>query len=282
MRHNPARRTESGGSASQNQSVDRALGLLELLAHLGEAGVTELAKELNVHKSTAFRLVVALENRQLVEQVTERGKYRLGFGIVRLAGAVAAHLDLPRESRPVCERLAAEVGETVNVAVLDAGAAINIIQAHGSAAVTARNWVGARTALHASSSGKVLLAWASEEELAAVLANKLQRYTKHTITSEAALRAELKRARARGWASTSEELETGLNSLAAPIRGGGGYVVAAVSIAGPSYRLTVDSFNTVAGKLVPGAQQISSRIGYFAQAERQPNAASCRYRRDGR
>ena len=270
MSHNPVRRTDLGGPPSQVQSVDRALGLLELLARLGEAGVTELARELKVHKSTAFRLVVALENRQLVEQVAERGKYRLGFGIVRLAGAVSAHLDLPRESRPVCERLAAEVGETVNVAVLDAGAAINIIQAHGSAAVTARNWVGARTALHASSSGKALLAWASEEELAGVLANKLQRYTKHTITSEDALRVDLKTARERGWASTNEELEVGLNSLAAPIRGGGGYVVAAVSIAGPSYRLTVDSFNAIAGKLVPGAQQISSRIGYFAPVETQP------------
>jgi DNA-binding IclR family transcriptional regulator len=267
MRHNPARQTESGGPASQIQSVDRALGLLELLARLGEAGVTELAKELNVHKSTAFRLVIALENRQFVEQVSERGKYRLGFGIVRLAGAVSAHIDLPRASRPVCERLATEVGETVNVAVLDGGAAVNIMQAHGSAAVTARNWVGARTALHASSSGKVLLAWASEEESASVLANKLRQYTKHTITSEDALRAELATTRARGWASTNEELEVGLNSLAAPIRGGGGSVVAAVSIAGPSYRLTVDSFNTVAGHLVPGAHEISSRIGYFPQAE---------------
>jgi len=267
MGHKPARRIGSDGPASHVQSVDRALGLLELLANRGEAGVTELAKELNVHKSTAFRLVVALENRQLVEQVGERGKYRLGFGIVRLAGAVAAHLDLPKESRPVCERLAAEVGETVNVAVLDAGAAINIIQAHGSATVTARNWVGARTALHASSSGKVLLAWARQEESAAVLANELQRYTKHTITSETALRAELETARARGWASTREELEIGLNSLAAPIRGGSGIVVAAVSIAGPSYRLTVDSFNAIAGKLVPGAREISSRIGYFGPAE---------------
>ena len=267
MGHRPARRIGSDGPASQVQSVDRALSLLELLANLGEAGVTELAKALKVHKSTVFRLVVALENRQLVEQVAERGKYRLGFGIVRLAGAVAAHLDLPRESRPVCERLAAEVGETVNVAVLDAGAAINIIQAHGSATVTARNWVGARTALHASSSGKVLLAWARQEESAAVLANELRRYTKHTITSEIALRAELEMARARGWASTREELEIGLNSLAAPIRGGSGIVVAAVSIAGPSYRLTVDSFNAIAGKLVPGAREISSRIGYFGPAE---------------
>ncbi|MBA3251487.1 MAG: helix-turn-helix domain-containing protein, partial [Geodermatophilaceae bacterium] len=76
------------------QSVDRAVSVLEILASTGEAGVTEIAAELGVHKSTAFRLVAALENRGLVEQNSERGKYRLGVGILRLAGATAARLDI--------------------------------------------------------------------------------------------------------------------------------------------------------------------------------------------
>src|SRR6267142_1850690 len=95
----PGRRGDAEGSTTQVQSVDRALTILEYLAEHGSSGVTEIAKSLDVHKSTAFRLVVALENRQLVEQVEERGKYRFGFGIVRLACAVSAHLDLPRERR---------------------------------------------------------------------------------------------------------------------------------------------------------------------------------------
>ena len=246
----------------QVQSVDRALAILDLLARRGEAGVTEIAAELDVHKSTAFRLVGALENRQLVEQVSDRGKYRLGFGIIRLAGATAATLDLPREGQAVCERLALELDETVNLAILDTGAATNITQSYGSAAVTTRNWIGQRTPLHATSSGKILLAWATEEVLEAAL-DTLERYTPNTITSRAKLLAELKLTRDRGWSSTNEELEIGLNAVAAPIRGADGTVVAAISISGPAYRLTVDSFPSVTEKLRAGADEISNRIGYF-------------------
>jgi DNA-binding IclR family transcriptional regulator len=248
--------------AVQVQSVDRALAILDLLARRGEAGVTEIAAELDVHKSTAFRLVGALENRQLVEQVSDRGKYRLGFGIIRLAGATTATLDLPREGQPVCERLAEELDETVNLAILDTGAATNITQSYGSAAVTARNWIGQRTPLHATSSGKVLLAWADEKVLEDAL-DTLERFTPNTITSRSKLLAELKLTRERGWASTNEELEIGLNAVAAPIRDAEGTVVAAVSVSGPAYRLTVDSFESVTKKLRAGADEISSRIGYF-------------------
>ncbi|MEV4311434.1 IclR family transcriptional regulator [Actinocrispum sp. NPDC049592] len=248
--------------AVQVQSVDRALAILDILALKGEAGVTEIAAELDVHKSTAFRLIGALENRRLVEQVAERGKYRLGFGIVRLAGATTARLDLPRESQPVCERLAMELDETVNVAIMDSGQATNIIQVYGTAAVTTRNWIGQRTPLHATSSGKVLLAWAAEEDLETAM-DTLERYTPNTITSRSKLLAELEAIRANGWGSTAEELEIGLNAIAAPIRDGSGEVIAAVSVSGPAYRLGVDSYPDVAEKLCAGAAEISSRVGYF-------------------
>ncbi|HET6504249.1 MAG TPA: IclR family transcriptional regulator [Amycolatopsis sp.] len=253
----------AGGAVVQVQSVDRALAILDILARRGEAGVTEIAAELDVHKSTAFRLVGALESHQLVEQVTDRGKYRLGFGIVRLAGATTATLDLPRESQPVCERLAAEFDETVNVAVMDDGQATNITQAYGTAAVTARNWIGQRTPLHATSSGKVLLAWAAEAEREAAL-DTLERFTPNTITSRSKLLTELRRIKQRGWGWTEEELEVGLNAIAAPVRGQDGDVVAAVSVSGPAYRLAMESSPRIAAALVAGADEISARIGYIA------------------
>ena len=251
------------GPATPVQSVDRALTILQLLAESGELGVTEIAGRLDVHKSTAFRLLGSLEQHRLVEQLGERGKYRLGFGIVRLAGATTARLDLAREGGPVCRRLAGEINETVNIAVMDAGAAVNITQEQGSAAVTAQNWIGQRTPLHATSSGKVLLAWADADALAAVLKAGLERRTPATITDPAALRAELDRIRQRGWACTVEELETGLYSVAAPIRGADGSVVAALSASGPSYRLGTESFPKMAKKLQAGADEISSQLGYY-------------------
>src|SRR3712207_2223746 len=128
-----------GGNGARNsvaavQSVDRALSVLEILAAHGEAGVTEVAAELGVHKSTAFRLVGVLESRGFVEQLADRGKYRLGFGVVRLAGAAAAQLDIAREGRPICDALAADLEETVNIAILDGDRAVNVSQARGPGA----------------------------------------------------------------------------------------------------------------------------------------------------
>src|SRR5688500_20094429 len=101
----------SNGDVAGVQSVDRALTILEQLARHGEAGVTEIAGELGVHKSTAFRLVATLEAHRLVEQTEDRGKYRLGVGLLRLAGATTARLDRVQEARPGCRQLAGGSGE---------------------------------------------------------------------------------------------------------------------------------------------------------------------------
>jgi DNA-binding IclR family transcriptional regulator len=252
------------GAASQAQSVDRALTILDILARHGELGVTDIAASIGVHKSTAFRLVSTLEQHRLVEQLSERGKYRLGFGIVRLAGATTARMNLAEESRPFCRQLAAEFNETVNIAVLDADAAVNIAQEQGTATVTAQNWIGKRTPLHATSSGKVLLAWAADAQLRRILEGTQDTFTPHTITSGAALRAELDRVRGQGWACTKEELEIGLNAVAAPIRGHDGTVLAAISISGPSYRLASASFPALAARLGSCAGEISAQLGYSA------------------
>ena len=173
----------------------------------------------------------------LVEQTTGRGKYRLGFGVVRLAGSAAAQLDLAQESQAACEELVAAVGETANVAILDEGWATNVSEVRGEAAVVSQSWVGRRTPLHATSSGKVLLAFQPKDDRERVLARPLEQFTTQTIVEPDLLRVELAQIRERGWASTCEELEVGLNAVAAPIRGADGTVVAAVSVSGPSYRL---------------------------------------------
>jgi len=250
---------------SQVQSVDRAIAILYLLAQRGGAGVTEVAGELGVHKSTAFRLIGALESGSLIEQDGERGKYRLGRGVLRLAAATAGGLELPTESRPVCRRLAADLGEAVNLAILDDGEATNILQEYGTSAITGRNWIGQRTPLHATASGKVLLAGMDTVALKEYLTSRLHRYTPQTVTRPTALEAELAQVREQGWASTTEEFEIGLNAVAAPVFGATGDVVGAVGTSGPSYRLTVESFPSVAERLVAGAAEISGRLGHFGR-----------------
>ncbi|MGI5269997.1 IclR family transcriptional regulator [Nonomuraea sp. CA-218870] len=243
-------------SNSSVQSVDRAIAILEILAREGATRVTDLASELEVHKSTASRLLGALEQGGLVEQTGDRGRYRLGVGVVRLAGAATNQLDLARESGPVCRRLAEEIGETVNVAVPRDGDAVNISQVRGPSAISGQSWVGARTPAHATSSGKVLMAFG-----ALAVPAELCRFTPLTITDER--RLGLEEIVRRGWAAAVEELEPGLNAVAAPIRNIDGAVVAAVSASGPSYRLTPQRLPEVGERLAGGAREISRRLGYY-------------------
>jgi DNA-binding IclR family transcriptional regulator len=247
--------------APQVQSVDRALAVLDLLATAGELGVTDLAAQLGVHRSTAFRLVSALESRDLVEQISDRGKYRLGVGILRLAAATTSRLELTREGREICERLARDAGETVHVAILDGDAAVNVLQELGGSSVTTQDWIGRRTPLHATSSGKVLLAWAPEAVLTGLLARPLEACTDRTRTDPAALAEELATVRVTGWGATEEELEPGLNGVSAPVRDSSGKVVGALSVSGPSYRLTRDERPALVSLLLDAAKEISTRLG---------------------
>ncbi|KUL20990.1 IclR family transcriptional regulator [Streptomyces regalis] len=262
---NYAADSETAGTAVNGvQSVDRAISVLEILAQRGEAGVSEVAAEIDVHKSTAFRLLGALEARGLVEQTAERGKYRLGFGVVRLAGAVTGRLDITQQGRPVCERLSEEIGETVNIAVLQEHYAVNLYQVRGPGAVGTHNWVGQLTPVYATSSGKILLAHLPAKERDAVLAaSTVQQLTPHTLTARTKLEKNLAEARERGYAVTLEELEIGLQALAAPIRSRDGEVIAALSASGPAYRFTEERIHEVAPMLISGADEISHRMGYL-------------------
>lgn len=250
------------GPSGAVQSVDRAVSVLEILARRGEAGVTEISEELGVHRSTAFRLLGVLENRGLVAQAGDRGKYHLGAGVLRLAGAAAVRLDVSQEAVPVCRDLADEVGETVNTAVLDEDAAVNIMQARGTAAVTAQDWLGRRTALHATSSGKVFLAHMTPARREEHLSRTLRRFTEHTVTDAALLRSELERVPEQGYAATREELELGLVAVAAPVRAHDGAVIAAVSVSGPVFRMTPERLPWVGARTAAAAGELSRRMGY--------------------
>lgn len=248
--------------AAAVQSVDRALLVLEILAKLGSAGVTEIAAELGVHKSTVSRVVAVLESRGFVEQLSERGKYQLGFSIVRLAGNTSARMDLAKHSQEICDRVALDTGETTNVAVLDGARIINVVESLGPAEIALRSWVGQSCPAHATSSGKVLLASLPIGDMHRLLGTRLDAHTPNTVTDISALDAELDEARRQGWASVCEELELGLTAVAAPVRDSAAKVIAALSISGPAYRLGPAQFEPVARIAIEAAEQISRRLGY--------------------
>jgi len=243
------------------QSVDRAITILETMARVGDAGVSEVARELGVHKSTAFRLLATLAARGLVEQSEDRGKYRIGLGLVRIAGTSAARTDVVQAAREVGKQLAAETGETVNVAVLRDDAALYLDQIAGAAGLQPHNWVGLRIPLHATSDGKVLLAFLAPQDVDELLPH-LEAHTERTITRRSTLHRELAETRQRGYAVAIDELEEGLTAVAAPIRDVHGDVVASLSISGSTYRITADTLAEVVEPLVHAAEEASLAMGW--------------------
>jgi DNA-binding IclR family transcriptional regulator len=243
------------------QSVDRAISVLEILARRGEAGVTEIADELGVHKSTASRLVSVLDNRGLVEQHSGRGKYRLGLGLVRLAGATTARLDLIQQSRPVCEALASATGETINVTILSGHDALYLDQVAGTSVLQLHNWVGQRIPLHCTSNGKALIAFLPEQRQRALLVEPLARFTNNTITDVEVLLDQLAEVRTNGYAAAFEELEEGLVAVSAPIRDMTGNVVASLSASGSVFRLPPQRAHELGRTVRDRAAEISHQLG---------------------
>ncbi len=248
--------------------------ILKLLAADGELGVTEIAGLIGVHKSTASRLLGTLESHDLAEQLPDRGRYRLGVGILRLAGATRTRLDIVHQSRPVTVELAAEVGETVNIVILSGTETLYLDQVAGTSALQIHNWIGRRNPVHATANGRVLLAHAAPLDAEAVLAaaltpsGRLRALTNNTITDRSALAASLEAVRRQGYSVAIDELEVGLTAVAAPIRGIDGSVIASLSVSGPSFRLEPDRITTVIGAVKAAAAAISERMGYLAPSSR--------------
>jgi DNA-binding IclR family transcriptional regulator len=244
------------------RSVDRAVTILDLLAQTGWRTGAEVARELQVHRSTALRLLGTLERHALVERDQKSAKYRLGPRLPQLASVVTGESDLRSVARPLCERLAGALGETVTLDVLVAGEIVPIEQATGSTSVVNVNWLGRHTPVHCTASGKVILAFGPEAVRQRLLARPLERSTVHTITDPAELEAQLEAARGDGFARTYEELELGLDAIAAPVYGAGGEVVAAVDVSGPAHRLRAEGRPELVRLTLDAAADLSRRLGY--------------------
>lgn len=220
----------SGGT----QAVDRASALL---IHVMEATTPPLLGELalshELPKSTTSRLLGALE-RQGFLQRDRAGAYLPGNILTRFARARNRELDLTTQMRPVLEILAKKTGETANLAIVGNGYVELIDQVDGRYLLGATNWVGTNVPYHCSALGKVLLAYGAVK----IPSGRLERRATQSITTHARLLAELEIVRRQGFATIKNELEEGLVAVAAPVRERDDSVVGAISISGPSPRLT--------------------------------------------
>ena len=244
------------------RSVDRAAALLLALGEShGEAGVTELARRLGLHKSTASRLLATLEKRGLVEQDEESGKYRLGLVVIRLAERAERTLDLRSIAMPELDRLARATRETTGLGVLDGDQLLTVAQSDGPNLVAMGDWTGRCVPVHSVAGGKVLLASLPEREVLRLVRRGLDRFTDKTIVNLEPLLEELARVRRRGFATAFGEFDAGLNAIAAPVHDARGQVIAAVDVWGPAFRVTPRRVPELVQQVRETAGAVSVRLG---------------------
>lgn len=246
------------------QSVDRAMDLLEALAFAREPmRLTDLAAQLGLHKSTAHRLAATLERRGYVEQDPQTGRYRMGLRLVEVGGCALGSLSVAKVGRPVLERLARQLGETGNIAVLQGHEVLYVDKVETDQNLMRMSvQIGKRSPVYCTAVGKVMLAF-NQELLPGILQHvKLRRLTARTITTTEALQDELRSVAERGYAIDDEEHELGLRCVAAPVRDYMGRVVAAVSISGAAMRLNQERVSQIIPALRKVSEEISARMGY--------------------
>lgn len=248
------------------QAVLRAVALLKAFSDSQpELGLTELARSAGLNKTTAFRMLTALESAGLVAKNHETESYRLGPEVIALGGRALRANHLYLAARPELETLARKTGETATLEVLSGAETLILDEVLTQYFMGTTPSVGTRWPAHTTSTGKVLLAYLPSEQLDALLSRTLAKPTRHTVVQPNQLRREFEQVRARGYAVADEELEIGYVAVGAPVRSHEDKVIAAISIGGPSVRMTRTKIETVAPLVVQAADKISKRLGYSKQ-----------------
>lgn len=258
-----SQRTMSGGTYHV-QVLDRMLGILDVLAQSdSDLGPSELAEKLSLHRSTTHRLLKVLERHQLIRKSPLEAKYGLGVKLLELGSRVVSQFDLAARAQPYLRRLVDVAGETAHVCVLNGAEMVSVANVEGPWTLRTPSTVGRRTPLYCTSVGKVMLAYQPAAEQGRLLDRvKLVRRTRRTMTSRSALEAELQVVRRRGFAMDNEEIESGLRCVGAPIFNHLGEVAAAISVAGPVFRVTRQRLPEIVRAVKAAGRDLSHDLGY--------------------
>lgn len=247
------------------QAVDRALTTLEILAsdpHTQLHSLTSVARQLGTSKSTAHRLLAALMSHDFVAQDEETRKYRLGWGLYRLAHRVPDRGNIYAAARPLMEEAGRELQETVNLGYRD-GTQVIIVESWSSRqGLTIETAVGVREPIHATALGKSLLMDFDSEVVGRLAGTRYEGFTGTTLTTLEALMDDIAASRERGYTLDNEEFYVGIRCVGAPVRDHTGKVVAAVSISGPAQRLTGERFDAVVSRVGRLARDVSRALGF--------------------
>lgn len=244
------------------QILSRAIAVLfAFTAPRPERTLDELAEDLGFNKTSLLRILRTLEAERFVIRDDER--YRLGPRVLDLGNVYLSSLSVHEIAQPIMERLAAELGQTVSLAILDEFDVVYIGIEQAQREVGIQGEVGGRHLAHATGLGKVMLADLPEERLDELLArHPLTRRTHRTIVDPDVLRARLQEVRELGYAIDDEERAIGIRCVAAPVHDHRGRVVAAMSVAGPIFHMLDEDVPVVRDRLLQAAHDVSTQLGH--------------------
>ncbi|HEX6384157.1 MAG TPA: IclR family transcriptional regulator [Anaerolineae bacterium] len=244
------------------QAVLRAVSLLKMFDDSRqEWGLSELAEEVGLNKTTTYRLLTALESEGMVAR-KPNDTYTLGPEIVVLGGRALRNNDLRSVSKPELEAMAHATGETATLEVLSGHEVLIIDEVSGEYLMASTQSIGTRWPAFVTSTGKAMMAYLPPDELDAILSLPLPQVTPKTVADPEALRRELAEIREQGYAVADETLETGLVVVGAPVRNHDGKVIAAISLGGPSVRITPARLPEIGALVKETAARISAELGY--------------------
>jgi IclR family KDG regulon transcriptional repressor len=244
-------------------AVAKALTILSLFKFdKPEWGVTEIARELDMQKSTVFRLLATMQDFDFVRKTHSGTSYRLGMRLFELGSVVANTFDLRDIALSYLHKVSEQTGETVHLGVLNETDAMSIETVDGSNTLKSSILIGKRTPLYCTSVGKAILAFQSPQVQKEIIAKtNFIKFTDNTIVDLEAFAAELKLTRQRGYAVDDMEHEVGVRCIAAPIWDASGKVVASLSVSGPSIRITTAKIPELAQLIMTTTGEISKELG---------------------
>lgn len=249
------------------KSVSRALDIITLVSlKKGGLGVTEIAKQIDINKSSVYRILSTLAQYGYVEQDSETGRYKLGYKFLEISSKLLESIDLRAEALPFLQELESETNEVIHLVVYDQGEVVYIEKLEGNETLRMHSKVGKRAPMHCTSVGKTILAHLPSSEVLEILERKgLPYHTDKTITNKDVFLQELVKVKQKGYALDLEENEYGITCIAVPIFDHLGKVIASASISGPTMRMTSERLELLKGRMLEIGMQISSRLGYVTK-----------------
>ncbi|MGM9929751.1 MAG: IclR family transcriptional regulator [Bacillus sp. (in: firmicutes)] len=246
------------------KSVSRALDIITLVSSKkGGLGVTEIANQIDINKSSVYRILSTLVQYGYIEQDEETSRYKLGYKFLEISSKLLESIDIRAEAHPYLQQLENETNEVIHLAVYDQGEVVYIETLDGNEALRMHSKVGKRAPVHCTSVGKAILAFLPDEVVLDVLERKgMPVHTNRTITEKGKLLQQLQQVRERGFSLDLEENENGITCIAVPIFDHTGKVHAAISISGHSMRMTEERLQQLQTRMIAIGQQLSARLGY--------------------